>query len=339
MRKLWMLAMVLATPSWAQEGKLKLSPTPIELPARIGPLVANPTPHKYDPPAMGVSWQYSGQGASLTVYVYDAGVADLQDGPDTIPACIEFEVAKQGALQAYKDSKLISENMVKLLPPEGTPLMREAALEMVREGFPVVSYVWITAVSKQFIKLRFSMDKRMKEELPEARRSILSAVGEAIKPHLAPVNPDAEKKSSSMGINLNSLLNDDMGGAGFMYPVLLTALVEDSPEAAPVCGGEVVPPFQTELSLYKSLFVDDEEARKSPLGKQLAKADAAGFLEELVWVEVHRPAWGDSPPPELTLDDYKVWKKKNLKRFKPPGFGSVTIDHPRPLPMEAESAP
>ncbi len=344
MRKLWLLAIFLANPLSAQEGTVKLLPTLIELPSRIGPLVANPTPHKYDPPGMGASWQYTGQGASLTVYVYDAGVADVAEGPDTIPACIEFEVAKQGAMQAYKDSKLISQNMVKLLPPEGTPLVREAAMEMVREGFPVVSYVWITAVSRQFIKLRFSMDKRMAEELPEARRSILSAVGTAISPHLAPKKTGEgttadEKQGTSIGLNLDSLLSDDLGGAAFIYPILLTALVEDSPDAAPVCGGEVVPAFQTELSLYKSLFVDDEEARKSKLGKQLFKADQAGFLDELVWVEAHRPAWGDSPPPELTVDAYQAWKKNNLKRFKPPAFGTVTIDHPRPLPMEAESTP
>ena len=337
MNKLWLLA-AFAAPVLAQESTLKLSPTAIELPSRIGPLVANPTPHKYDPPGMGSSWQYSGPGASLTVYVYDAGVADLRDGPDTIPACIEFEVAKQGALRAYKDSKLVSQNMVRLLPPEGMPLMREAALEMTREGFPVVSYVWITTVSKQFIKLRFSMDKRMADEVPEARRSILAAVGNAIKPHLGPPQAAEEKKGTSIGFSMD-MLDDDSGGAGFMYPILLTAVVEGSPEAGPVCGGEVVPSFETELSLYKSLFVDDEDGRKSKVGKQLAKANDAGFLDELVWVELHRPSWGDTPPAELALSEYPAWKKKNLKRFKPPSFGTVTIDHPRPLPLEPEATP
>lgn len=337
MKKLWLLA-VLTCPVLAQEGTVKLLPTPVELPPRIGPLVANPTPHKYDAPGMGMSWQYSGQGASLTVYVYDAGAADLQDGAETIPACMEFEVAKQGVLQAYQQSKLVSQNMVRLLPPDSAPLVREAALEMVREGLPVVSYVWITAVSKQFIKLRFSMDKRMQDELPEARRSILAALGNAIKPHLAPAKAETDKKGTSIGLNMD-VLDEDSGGAGFMYPILLIALIDDAPESGPVCGGEVVPPFETELSLFKSLFVEDEDGRKSKLGKQLVKANEAGFLDELVWVEVHRPAWGDSPPASLTLDDYQAWKKKNLKRFKPPAFGSVTVDHPRPLPLEAGTSP
>lgn len=340
MRILVLMVMSLATPLLAQETTLQLAPSPVELPTRIGPLVANPTPHKYDKPEMGASWQYSGSGASLTVYVYDAGIADLPDGADTVPACIEFEVAKQGAMQAYKDSKLVSENMVRLLPPEGAPLMREAALEMIREGHPVVSFVWVTTVARQFIKLRFTMDQRMREELPEARRSILAAVGNAIKPHLAPVKPDVEKGGKSIGINLSSLMGDDeLGAAGLMYSVFLTTLAEERPEVAPVCGGEVVPPFDTELNLYRNLFVDDEEGRKSKLGKQLVKASEAGFLDELVWVELHRDAWGDTPPQGQTLDDYQAWKKKNLKRFKPPALGTVTIDHPRPLPLEAETAP
>jgi hypothetical protein len=339
MRILIPVVVSLATPLLAQEATLKLAPTPLELPARIGPLVANPTPHKYDKPEMGASWQYSGPGSSLTVYLYDAGIRDLQDGADTIPACLEFEVAKQGALQAYQNSKLVSQNMVRLLPPEGTPLMREAALEMVREGHPVVSYVWITTVAHQFIKLRFTMDQQLRDELPEARRSILEAFGNAIKPHLVAVKPDAEKSGTSIGLDLDSLMGDELGAAGFMYPMLLTAMIEQTPDAAPVCGGEVVPPFETELGLYRSLFIDDEDGRNTKLGRQLAKADEAGFLDELVWMEMHRDAWGDTPPQGQATEDYRAWKKKNLKRFKAPGFGTVTIDHPRPLPMEAETPP
>ena len=48
----------------------------------------------------------------------------------------------------------------------------------------------------------------------------------------------------------------------------------------------------------------------------------------------HREAWGVVPPAGLTLPEYAEWRKKNLKRFKPPDFGTVTIDHPRPLPLE-----
>jgi hypothetical protein len=339
MRILIVMTMALAMPALAQETLLRLAPTPVELPMRIGPLFANPTPHQYDKPELGASWQFSGPGVSLTVYVYDAGATGLEDGADTIPACIEFEVAKQGALQAYADSKLVSQNMIRMLPPEDTPLMREAVLEMVREGQPVVSYVWVTTVARQFVKLRFTMDQRLREELPEARRSILAVVGNAIKPHLAAVKPGAPESGVSIDLNPNSLEGDDLGAAGLMYSVFLTTLAAKFPEMAPVCGGEVVPPFETELELYRSLFVDDEAGRKSRLGKQLAKANEAGFLDELIWAELHRDAWGDTPPEGQKPDAYQAWKKKNLKRFKPPVFGTVTLDRPRTLPMEPDRAP
>lgn len=331
-----MLAIFLAGAALAQEPVLKLAPSPLEVPARIGPLQATGEAHKYDQPGMGVSYQYGMPGASLTVYVYDAEVKDLEDGADTIPSCVEFEVAKQGVLQSYQDVKLISQFMVKLLPPEDAPQMREAVYEMKREGNPVVSYVWVTTVAGQFIKLRFTLDQRLRDEALDARRAILSAFGAAIKPHLAAVDSDAKKPGTSINFNLDSF-DDDTGPAGVMYAALLSALTEKDPAAFPLCGGEVVPSFENELGLYRALFIDDADGQNTKVGKQIVKADEAGFLEELVWTELHRDSWGDTTPEGLTLTQYKAWKKKNLKRFRPPSFGAVNFDYPRPLPPEPGS--
>ena len=64
--------------------------------ARIGPMRYTGAPHKYDDPRLGVSYQYGGDGLSLTVYVYDSGETNLVDGADTMPTCREFEIAKAG---------------------------------------------------------------------------------------------------------------------------------------------------------------------------------------------------------------------------------------------------
>lgn len=330
------LALFLAGGALAQEPLVKLAPSPLEVPARIGPLKITGDAHKYDQPGMGVSYQYSMPGASLTVYVYDAGEQGLKDGADTIPACIEFEVAKQGVMQSYKEVKLVSQFMVKLLPPEEAPLMREAVYEMKREGDPVVSYVWVTTVAQQFIKLRFTLDQRLRDEAVDARRAILLAFGTAIKPHLAAIDPDAKKPGASIGFNLGSL-DDDMGPIGLMYTVFLSSLAEKDPDSLPLCGGELVPSFETELGLYRALFVDEGDGQKTKVGKQLRKADEAGFLDELIWTEMHRENWGDTPPEGLTLTEYNAWKKKNLKNFRPPSFGSVSYEYPRPLPPEPAS--
>ena len=82
------------------------------------------------------------------------------------------------------------------------------------------------------------------------------------------------------------------------------------------------------------MFGPGRELAKSKLGKTIAGIDEAGFLEEYLWVDRHREAWGAVPPEGLTLREYSEWRKKNLRRFKAPDFGTITIDHPRPLRLE-----
>ena len=134
-------------------------------------------PHKYDDPRLGVSYQYGGDGLSLTVYVYDAGETDLPDGADTMPSCREFEVAKQGVEQNYQKAALKSEYLAKLNPPDLLPQMREALYEYERDAQPTISFIWVTTVAKHFVKLRMSMASRLRDEVPDARRAVLSTSG------------------------------------------------------------------------------------------------------------------------------------------------------------------
>ena len=317
----------------ADANTVALLPSPLMLPKRIGPMSLRGDPHKYTDPALGVSYQYGGDGLSLTVYVYDAGNKNIVDGANTIPVCQEFEVAKQGVAQAYQNTQLKAEQLVRLNPPEDLPQIREAMYEYEREQQPTISFVWITAAAKYFLKLRLSMDPRLRDELPEARRALLAVVGDAIKPHLAPVDANAKPPGATLGFNLGGGSNDEIQ-AGIMYLALLNSLADKSPDLAPVCGGEVVPSLDAEAGIYRGMFGFDEQLGKGRFGKTIARIDKAGFLEEFLWVDQHREEWGTTPPRELTLPEYAAWRKKNLKRFKAPDFGRVTIDHPRPLPLE-----
>src|SRR5262249_32838860 len=155
--------------------------------------------------------------------------------------------------------------------------------------------------SGNFLKLRFTMDAQFRDELPEARRAILSAVGSAIESHLAPVDPDAKKPGTSIGINADVMGGDDDMGTGFMYLMFLTAMADKEPAGVPVCGGPYVPSYQIELDLQRGVFVSGEDGAKSQYGKRLAQIDKAGFLEEFVWTELHRDEWGDTAPDGLTL--------------------------------------
>ena len=187
-----LLAGATAQAAPAPADKVLLAPSPVELPAKIGPMHITGEPYHYDPVALGVSYQYAGRGLSLTVYVYDADVKGIPDGGDSVAACEQVEEAKLGVVHAkYPNTVLTREQLVQLSPNEDFPLAREARYELEREGRPAISYIWVTAVAKNFIKLRFSFDKDLKDEEIDARRGILDALGEAMKPHLGPVQPDA----------------------------------------------------------------------------------------------------------------------------------------------------
>jgi hypothetical protein len=190
-------------------------------------------------------------------------------------------------------------------------------------------------VAKYFVKLRFSVDPRLRDELPEARRAVLSILGEAVKPYLKP--PAATPEATSMNFNLSDR-SDDAMEAGVMYLALLAAVAEQSPAQTPVCGGEFIPDFETELGVIRGMSAIAGEAAKSRLGKRIAQIEKAGFLEEFVWSDRHREAWGTTPPEGLSLAGYEAWRKKKLRRFQLPDFGSVTINRPRPLPVEAASS-
>jgi hypothetical protein len=91
MKSQYWLWLLLAACASAEEANIRLAPTPLEMPRPIGPLQHDPDPHKYDDPAPGVSYQYNARGASLTIYVYDAGTvrdAALGQRHSGLPACL-----------------------------------------------------------------------------------------------------------------------------------------------------------------------------------------------------------------------------------------------------------
>ncbi len=70
------------------------------------------------------------QAFSLTVYVYDAGIADIPDGGDyrfRRVTCSKEAKQEIGAA-GYTDVRLISEQLVRLAPPADVPLARESGI-------------------------------------------------------------------------------------------------------------------------------------------------------------------------------------------------------------------
>jgi len=341
-RSVFAIACLCAVTAYAQDTqKVKFAPTGIELPRRIGPVETDGEMHSFGDPALGVAYQYDGDGISLTVYVYDLGMPDIPDGADTIATCEEFENVKAGLLTSgYTHFTTKQERLVKLAPPAEVPLAREASFEFEFKGHPVVSYLWLTGAARNFVKVRFSIDAGMRDEVIDARRAILDALGEAVRPHLVPVDPNASKPGAALNFGMNDG-SDDAVAADMLYLATLAALLDKSPQLGPVCGGQFVPDFGTDVDAYRTVAVISNQGgdEKSRIGKHLALIDSAGFLEEFVWTDLHRDEWGKTIPQGLALADFKKWRKKNLKGFRLHPLGSVVVNHPRPLPLEPPDKP
>lgn len=333
MTKIWTVGL-LAWAGLAHADPVKLLPGPFELPERIGPMRFDGQPHKYDDPRLGASYQYVGGGLSLTVYVYDLGAENIPDGGNTRLACEAFEGAKGDVQHAgYQDVVLKSQQLARLDPAADHPTAREAVFEYTRNERPTVSYLWVTGASKEFVKLRFSIDGKYRDELSEARRTVLTAVGEALKPHLAPA-ADAEAGKSKSSMNLNGGMNPDELGAAVIYLASLDLDSDERPELVPLCGGEFVPDYPHELAAFQGLAAMSSAGKRTKFTRRLDEIAGAGFLEEFVWTYRHREEWGPTPPAGLEIEAFDKWRAKKLKRFTVPDFGSVSFDTPRPLPLE-----
>jgi hypothetical protein len=342
MKLYWSIVTVALATLPAMADTVKLLPTDLEMPDRIGPLTYVGKPHTWPDKRLGSAYEFHAAGMKLDVYVYDAGVTDIPDGARSQAVCLEFEQAKRGVEQGgFQGVVLKREQLARMGPGQELPLTREAVYEATMQDVQVVSYVWITGVSKHFVKLRFSAKQELRDELADARSAVLSTLGDSIRPHLSPEAPapvaapaaDAKAKSeTSIVINGGGL--DDMM-LGMLYLSSVAAIADEAAQPRPPCGGPVELPFEGEVRAYQSaLAIADGDSGDSKFSKKLVEVAKAGYLEEFVWTHRHRDSWGDAAPGGLELDSFRRWAKKHLKRLQVPTFGYVEYKEPKALPLE-----
>lgn len=332
----WLWVSCAGAPLAAFSQSVTLAPSPLELPARIGALEYDRTPHTFEDPRLGSAYQYNGPRQSLTVYVYDLGVKGIPDGPDSVPTCEQFEEAKAGVVQAdYPDTELKSEQLARLSQGDKPVLAREAMFEFKIDGHPTRSYVWITGSANQFVKMRFSADATLGAQIDESRRAILNALGESlarVPPVPTTTDTEPEKKKRSMVVYGLDASQEEMT-LGILYLGTLGAVTDKFPESLPPCGGPVIPTYGAELATFQTVMAM-HGASDGPLKRKLDAIEQAGFLEEYIWVDRHQESWGKNAPDALDLPGYKKWRKKNLKNFKIKDFGRLENNEVRPLPIE-----
>ena len=93
-----LLACVLATSAAraadTADAQITLAPSRFRVPKTIGPMRYNGE-KRYQDARVGRSFGYNAGGNSLNIYVYDNGLTDVPDGPDSVAACMQYESAKR----------------------------------------------------------------------------------------------------------------------------------------------------------------------------------------------------------------------------------------------------
>jgi hypothetical protein len=335
----WLFTATLLFAQLSLAETVKLLPSVLEMPDRIGPLAYTGKPGSWPDKRLGQSYAYTAPGIQLDIYVYDAGVQNIPEGATSRPVCEQFEGAKLDILRGgYKDVVLKREQLARMGASQDPPLAREAVFEAVMRDVPSISHVWITGAAGNFIKLRFTINAKLSYELEDARRAVLNSVGDAIRPHLGPAAPvvvsdvAAGEKRRRKTVVVNPASVADLS-FGLMYLASISIQADRNPDALPPCGGRLQPGYSGELAAFQ-LAVKGGDSSKSPFAKKLAEVAKAGYLEEFVWTYLHQDFWGNGEPAGLELAAFTKWSRKHLKGLKVPQFGYVDVTETRELPIE-----
>jgi hypothetical protein len=333
-----LLVVAAAYPAALGDNTVKLLPSKFKLLQNIGPMRFTGQ-NRYSDRRLGRSFGFGASGISLTIYVYDYGLRGLPDGPDSAEVCEQFERAKREIEDGGNYQNVVLRRQVtrRMTDFASAPLAREAEYEFDRNGVHAVSVLWVTAADGYFVKLRLSLREEVADELAEARAQILSTMAESFsaRPSRTPAAP-AEKPGTSIVIEPG---NDPAEASlWFHYVNVLLSVAAELPDRLPPCGGTLVPGYQAELTARRSALQEflarDAAERGSAYFSDLAKIDAAGFLEEYVWHFLRDASLDRTPPANLDLGAFQNWLAQNIPAHIVRTGAHVRVSTVRALPLD-----
>lgn len=320
------------------DNTVRLLPSKFKLLQNIGPMRYTGE-NRYTDRRLGRSFGYGTNGVSLLIYVYDYGLKDLPDGPDSAAACEQFERAKHEIERGgnYENVVLRNEATRRMGDTADAPLAREALYEFDRNGIHAWSYLWLTAADGYFIKLRLSLREEVKFELDEARTEILATIAKALSAR--PARP-AAAPAATPGTSIDVYPGEDPVEASvwFTYAAELLRVSRETENGLPPCGGAVEPRHATELAARRAALRDfrarEAALRTSEYFTTLARVEDAGFLEEYVWHYLRNPAEHVTPA-GLDMNGFENFRLRELDGHAPKTGARVRVNAVRVLPLAA----
>jgi hypothetical protein len=319
------------------DNTVRLAPSSFKLPQNIGPLRYSGE-NRYSDRRMGRAYSYNASGISLKIYVYDFGLRSTPDGPNSVAACEQFENAKLEIERGgnYQNVALRGEFSRAMGTEATSPVVREAVYEFDRKEIHAVSVLWVTAANGYFFKLRLSLRAEVADELDDAREQILEAVASALLARRNAPVPAAPEPVQEASIDVETTSDTASVAAWLAYAVELTRFSGDHPETRPPCGGPLTPGFAAELAARQAALREyalrAAGDRTSNYWNELARIDAAGFLDEYVWHYLRNERWDITPPASLDLDAFGQFRERELATHVVQSGARVRINAVRELP-------
>jgi hypothetical protein len=328
-----------AHPAALGDNTVKLLPSKFRLLQNIGPMRFTGQ-NRYSDRRLGRSFGFGASGISLTIYVYDYGLRDIPDGPDSVPACEQFERAKAEIESGGNYQNVVLRRQVtrRMRDTADAPLAREALYEFDRNGVHAVSLLWVTAADGYFVKLRLSLRDEVADELEEARAQILSTLAESFAAR--PARPAAAAAGAQPETSIVIEPGGDPSEAAlwFNYVNELLRTVGETPDRLPPCGGTVVPGFAADLAARRSALREflarNAADHTSVYFSELARIEAAGFLEEYVWHYLRDASVDSLPPADLDLGAFEKFRLENLATHVVRTGAHVRVSTVRALPLD-----
>ena len=320
------------------DNTVKLLPSKFRLLQNIGPMRYTGT-NRYSDRRLGRSFGYGASGISLTIYVYDYGLRDVPDGPDSVPACEQFERAKHEIEYGgnYQNVVLRGQSTRRMGDVADAPLAREAHYELDRNGIHAVSLLWLTAADGYFVKLRLSLRGEVADELEDARQQILVELAAAFAER--PARPVAAAAAPQPESSIEIDPGNDPAEAQLwvIYASELLKSARAVPGAMPPCGGPVRPSFATELAARGGALREYLAREPRPPGyfAELARIEAAGFLDEYVWYYLRNVETDKTPPAGLDVAAFEVFRQRELATHVVKTGARVKVNSVQVLPLVA----
>jgi hypothetical protein len=318
------------------DNTVRLAPSQLKLAQNIGPLRFNGQ-NRFSDRRLGRSYGFNASGISLSIYVYDYGLADIPDGPDSVPLCEQYEGAK-GEIERggnYENVRLRSEVSRPLADQPGSPVAREAVYEFDRHGVHAVSVLWLTAVDGHFLKLRLSLRNEVADELDEARPEILAALARAVSQRRRSAPARLAPPVQEASIEVDSHYDAETAALWLTYALELVSFSREHPATRPACGGRLVPGFTAELAARRAALAEYRgraaQLRTSRYFDELQRIEDAGFLDEYAWQFLRDERRDVDPPAALQLPAFEEFRQRELPAHVVQSGARVRINTVRAL--------